>query len=241
MVRLTEDEVDDFIYMARVNEVEDFAQMLSQYIYPTRNVTSKVIAQTDAAAPADAPEDETTDTPAPDAEAKPYVSALDVLEAVVDESRNTPLHMAAGNGHWDIVAFLLQLIRRTPPADPAATSPSTPEAYETRRKAFVDASNGHGNTALHWAALNGHLKVVQLLIEYGGASPLEVNDKDLMPLELAMLNNQERVIKYLMDKAEAGSAEAEAKEKAAAEAESENKLSSAAEDLTLEDAKDESA
>ncbi|EPE09130.1 ankyrin repeat containing protein yar1 [Ophiostoma piceae UAMH 11346] len=250
MVRLTEDEVDDFVYMARVNEVEDFAQMLSQYVYPARKVTSKVVAQADTAVPADAQDDEAAETPAA-SDAKPYVSALDVLEAVVDDSRNTPLHMAAGNGHWDIVAFLLQLIRRTPAVDPSAASPPTPEAYEVRRKAFVDASNSHGNTALHWAALNGHLKVVQLLIEYGSASPLEVNDKDLMPLELAMLNNQERVIKYLMDKAEAGSAEAEAKEKAAAEkeaaakkeaeTETETKLSSATEELTLEEAKEEAA
>ena len=99
---------------------------------------------------------------------------------------------------------------------------------------------------------------MQLLIEYGGASPLAVNDKDLMPLELAMLNNQERVIKYLMDKAEAGSAEAEAKQKAAekegaeeaagkeagetkGETETETKLSSAAEELTLEEAKEDTA
>ena len=108
MVHLTEDEVDDLIYLARVNEVEDFAQMLAQHIYPARKVTSKVVALADTAVPADTQDDETADAPAA-SDAKPYVSALDVLEAVVDDSRNTPLHMAAGNGHWGMSPLSLYL------------------------------------------------------------------------------------------------------------------------------------
>ncbi|KAK5814632.1 ankyrin repeat-containing domain protein, partial [Linnemannia elongata] len=54
----------------------------------------------------------------------------------------TPLHMAAANGHLDVVEYLISII--------------SPEA--------VNIQNDQGNTALHWAATNGHAKVVETLI-----------------------------------------------------------------------------
>ncbi len=67
----------------------------------------------------------------------------------------------------------------------------------TRQK-FIDAANGFGNTALHWAAMNGHLGVVRLLVEDGGASPALANDKNYVPLDLAGLNDKTAVVDYFL-------------------------------------------
>ncbi len=65
------------------------------------------------------------------------------------------------------------------------------------KKAFLDAVNEFGNTALHWAALNGHLAVVKLLVE-AGASPALANDKNYVPLDLASLNDKVDVVDYFL-------------------------------------------
>lgn len=59
----------------------------------------------------------------------------------------TPVHAAAANGHIDVVKYLLSLL----PKEEA--------------EAFAAIQNDSGNTALHWAAYNGHLEVCQLLAE----------------------------------------------------------------------------
>jgi ankyrin repeat protein len=35
---------------------------------------------------------------------------------------------------------------------------------------YVNSQNEQGNTPLHWAALNGHLEIVQLLVSSHGAN-----------------------------------------------------------------------
>ncbi|ELR06870.1 hypothetical protein GMDG_08161, partial [Pseudogymnoascus destructans 20631-21] len=74
--------------------------------------------------------------------------------AVDGESGNGVLHMAAANGHSEILKHLLTTL---PPS-----SASLPTLLNTR--------NSAGNTPLHWAALNGHLAAVQVLVE-AGADP----------------------------------------------------------------------
>ncbi|AGO13017.1 AaceriAFL146Wp [[Ashbya] aceris (nom. inval.)] len=69
----------------------------------------------------------------------------------------TPLHMAAANGHADVARYLLSLL------EPAAA------------RDWVAAQNATGNTALHWAALNGRLEVVQLLCDDYEADPFVRN------------------------------------------------------------------
>jgi ankyrin repeat protein len=61
----------------------------------------------------------------------------------VDRKLSTALHWAAGNGHLEVVAFLLPLLS----------------------KGDVDRRNKQGRTALMHAAKNGHLPVVRLLVE----------------------------------------------------------------------------
>lgn len=71
-----------------------------------------------------------------------------LLKSIKDtETSSTPIHMAAGNGHIDIVKYLLSLL----PKEDA-------EQLAARR-------NSSGNTALHWAALNGHNDVVKVLAD----------------------------------------------------------------------------
>ena len=77
---------------------------------------------------------------------------MDVLFAILDNTKtdvncqvaqngNTPLHMAAANGHVAIVEKLLQ------------------------HKAEHHIVNQAANTALHWASANGHDKVVEVLLK----------------------------------------------------------------------------
>ncbi|EIN06434.1 ankyrin [Punctularia strigosozonata HHB-11173 SS5] len=61
-----------------------------------------------------------------------------------DGNENTVLHMVSGNGHADVLDYLLPLI-------PAA---------------LLSAKNSSGSTPLHWAALNAHLAVAKKLVEF---------------------------------------------------------------------------
>lgn len=62
-------------------------------------------------------------------------------------SKSTPLHMAAANGHLEVIKYLLSI------AEPSEV------------KQWVNTRNETGNTALHWASLNGNLEIVKLLCE----------------------------------------------------------------------------
>ncbi|MBW0465181.1 hypothetical protein O181_004896 [Austropuccinia psidii MF-1] len=66
------------------------------------------------------------------------------LDDHVDEFGNSCLHMAAANGHQDVVKYLLDNLQK--PGSMAR--PNLPPA---------------SNTPLHWAALNHHLQILQLL------------------------------------------------------------------------------
>ncbi|CAK7199212.1 ankyrin repeat-containing protein [Sporothrix eucalyptigena] len=182
MVNLTEDEVDDLIYFARANEVDDLSSTLAELVTKAG------------------------------AEATP----LAVLAAAVDAGKNTPLHMAAGNGHEQIVKLIVNQIKTALSKD--------------ARQGFLDATNAFGNTALHWAAMNGHLAVVKLLVEEAGASPALANDKNYVALDLAGLNDKVAVVDYFLASAEKAEKEQEA---ATASSSKSNGLSEAVSDIDL--------
>ncbi|KAK4185174.1 ankyrin repeat-containing domain protein [Podospora australis] len=112
-------------------------------------------------------------------------TAAEIITATVDEKKSTCLHMATGNGHLDVVKYLL-------------------EQYDSRpkeeRQAFLDAPNEFGNTGLHWAALGGHLEVVKVLVD-AGASVALANDKNYVPLDLASFGEKHDVVDYFLEKA----------------------------------------
>ncbi|CCF32354.1 hypothetical protein CH063_04758 [Colletotrichum higginsianum] len=113
-------------------------------------------------------------------------SVGEVITAAKDEGKSTCLHMAAGNGHIDIVKALIAALDARP-AD--------------EKKAYVDAANEFGNTGLHWACLGGHLEVVKVLMAHG-ASPAAANDKDQIPLDSALFNGKREVADWFLAQSE---------------------------------------
>lgn len=80
------------------------------------------------------------------------------------------LHGAAGRGDIDTVYELL-----------------------VEDEVDINDFDANGNTPLHWAALRGHLSVVDVLLEHGA----DVNIRDRMnrtPLDLAKLDEENRKI-----------------------------------------------
>ncbi|SCU91887.1 LADA_0F12772g1_1 [Lachancea dasiensis] len=77
------------------------------------------------------------------------------------DTKSTPLHMAAANGHVEVVEYLASLVSDV-----------------SERTKWVNATNETGNTALHWASLNGKLECVQLLCDKLGADPFLRNSFD---------------------------------------------------------------
>lgn len=62
---------------------------------------------------------------------------------------------------------------------------------------FINAPNRAGNTSLHWAALNGHLAVVQSLVKCGG-DPSKTNNAGHDVVFEAEQNDKEAVVKWLL-------------------------------------------
>ena len=97
---------------------------------------------------------------------------LSALESTLDSSGSTPLHVAASNGHAEVVALLLEK-----GADP-------------------NAQNRLEVTPLHMAAKNGHLPVVEMLVAHGA----DVNARQCAnqtALHLANWKRHRRVVKFL--------------------------------------------
>ncbi|KAL2456208.1 GA-binding protein subunit beta-2 like [Abeliophyllum distichum] len=78
-----------------------------------------------------------------------------------DPQGRTALHMAAANGHLDIIEYLLC------------------------NGADINASNVEKNTPLHWACLNGHIEVVKHLI-LAGANVSLLNSHERTPMDEAI-------------------------------------------------------
>ncbi|KAN0081655.1 cytoplasmic protein [Tylopilus felleus] len=93
----------------------------------------------------------------------------DTLNDTLDDNGNSVLHMAAANGHADLLAYLLPLV-----------NPS-----------LLAHRNHAGSTPLHWAALNRHLDVAQSLVRFPagpGVGLIDIkNDAGRSPLAEAEL------------------------------------------------------
>ena len=67
------------------------------------------------------------------------------------------------------------------------------------KNAYLDAANDFGNTALHWAALGGHLETVRSLMD-AGAAPALANQGDFVPLDLALSKGHQRVVDLFFER-----------------------------------------
>jgi len=90
-----------------------------------------------------------------------------------DENWMTPLHMAAEQGHVNVVTFLLS------------------------NKAEVSTANIVNSTALHSAAEKGHANIVELLLTSGACVNLRTSKT---PLHVAAGANQKNVVELLLAK-----------------------------------------
>lgn len=155
MPRLTEDEIDEILYLSRVNEVSELSDYLT-------SLSTK------------------------------YNCAKEILfEAAVDpESGNSALHYAAANGHLDILNLISTLL-------------TSALSTENARKPLplLNLPNAAGNTALHWASLNGHLACVQLLVKLG-ADVMAINKAGHDAVFEAEINEKEEVVKWLLGEGE---------------------------------------
>jgi uncharacterized protein len=88
-------------------------------------------------------------------------SAKEVLEAAVDpETGNSVLHFCAANGLGELLQLILvQLATKQ--------TNGTANGKAADRARSINKQNQQGNTPLHWAAYNGHLEVVKMLVGAG--------------------------------------------------------------------------
>ncbi|KAF2202616.1 ankyrin [Delitschia confertaspora ATCC 74209] len=141
--QLSEDAIDDILYLSRANEVSELFSYLSDLSQQTGLSNADLVA----------------------AAKDPY-------------SQNTALHYAAANGHLEILKALL--------AD-----------KDTAAKSAINALNDSGNTPLHWAALNGHLECVKFLVERG-ADVTVINKAGHDAVFEAEINDKKDVVDWLL-------------------------------------------
>lgn len=108
-----------------------------------------------------------------------------LISCMDSETQCTPLHMAAANGHVAIVRYILGLVKDNNPEE---------------LHAFVNKQNETGNTALHWASLNGKLEVVELLCDEFEADPFIKNSFGHDSIYEAENHGKETLEEYFLKK-----------------------------------------
>lgn len=91
------------------------------------------------------------------------------------------------NTNIHLVAILLDLCKAL-----SGSSPQNPTMLS-----ILNAQNAAGNTALHWAALNGHLEAVKVLLDEG-SDPTITNQKGHDAVYEAELNDKREVVEWVL-------------------------------------------
>ncbi|KAK7472254.1 ankyrin repeat-containing protein [Stygiomarasmius scandens] len=103
------------------------------------------------------------------------------LSEIRDENSNSILHMICGNGHKDVLDYILPLV------------PSS----------LLSTQNISGSTPLHWAALNSHLDIVKTLVQFPSGPGIDLidikNAAGHSPLAEAELAGWEEGAKWLVE------------------------------------------
>ncbi|KAJ3929928.1 MAG: hypothetical protein NXY57DRAFT_1014535 [Lentinula lateritia] len=103
------------------------------------------------------------------------------LAQIRDDNGNTILHMISGNGHTDLLKYLLPLI---PPS-------------------LLSTPNDAGSTPLHWAALNSHLSIAKELVLFPSGPGVDLidikNSAGHSPLAEAELAGWQEGAKWLVE------------------------------------------
>jgi ankyrin repeat protein len=114
-----------------------------------------------------------------------------VMKALLEAGANPNLRALAGPKPDDI---------GLPPLVAAVSSSLGGAAQDLiSRGADVNAADGTGMTSLHWAAVEGNLELVRLLVEKG--AKVDVRDREKKtPLEKAIARDKQEVVEYLRDR-----------------------------------------
>ena len=139
----TPDEVDDLIYFARTADLCSLRETITSLCTAHKCSTTTLLLQ-----------------------------CVDI-DAEGLGSQSSLLHYPAANGSTEIVQYLLSLLSSE---DTSARSHLDGDNITVTTKATPDLlnqKNVSGNTPLHWAALNGHLEVVKLLVAAGADASLK--------------------------------------------------------------------
>lgn len=173
--KLTEDEIDDLLYYARMGEQEEFDTL--------KNELCK----------------------------RENASVVELLQSARDEqSGNGVLHMTAANGHHALLAELCKALSIPSPQNPTMLS-------------ILNSQNSAGNTALHWAALNGHLESVKVLLEQG-SDPTITNQRGHDAVYEAELNDKKEVVEWVLKEGGEGLEEGVSEETGEGEAEADEEM-----------------
>ena len=98
-----------------------------------------------------------------------------ILTAAVDiDSGNGLLHMAVANGHTGVFYRETGVLYGCNADEDPDTVKELLALSASNHALSLNLQNAAGNTPLHWAALNGHLPAVKLLIK-AGADPTAIN------------------------------------------------------------------
>ena len=101
---------------------------------------------------------------------------------ISDQTKKTPLHIAAGQGHAGVVGAILKFIAKK----------------DVNQQDFCKMADHDGNNALHCAALSGYVDVVEQLFKYCPSLLLKRNHLGETPLYLAACEGHHEVTNKLL-------------------------------------------